>query len=265
MKALKKSIAIVLTIMVILSVFVFSTAITSDATSIAVSLGCYNSTEGSALATGTTTANMYVATQIFTREDLPNGTEKKIDRGYKYRPEGWVSLDQKNESRPSTVYGWSTVTVDDEWWGDYNYRAFNISKSNEVDISSSYKDVASHFTITLPDEIEEKTVRVLAIGNSFSNDAFHYAEEIAAKFGIKAEFWSLYQSGCYISKHLDNFNNKTAAYTIYRNGEQVRGSVTMNQILDECNFDYITLQQGSARSNKWSYYYTESNPYIVDL
>ena len=264
MKFAKKYVAIILSITVILSTFVFSTIISSNALSIAVSLGCYNSTEGSSLATGTDTANKYVATQIFTKEDLPNGTEIRIDQGYKYRPEGWVSLDQKNASRPSQVYGYSTVTVDDEWWGDYNYRAFNISKSNEVDISSSYKDVASHFTITLPSEIEEKTIRILAIGNSFSNDAFHYAEEIAAKFGIKAEFWSLYQSGCYISKHLDNFNNKTAAYTIYRNGVQVRGSVTMNQILDECNFDYITLQQGSARSNKWSYYYTESNPYIVE-
>lgn len=265
MKAIKKSVAIILSITVILSAFVFSTFVTSNALSIAVSLGCYNSTEGSALATGTDTANKYVATQIFTKEDLPNGTEIRIDQGYKYRPEGWVSLDQKNESRPSQVYGQSTVIVDDEWWGDYNYRAFNISKSNEVDISSSYKDVASHFTITLPSEIEEKTIRVLAIGNSFSNDAFHYAEQIAAEFGYKTEFLSLYQSGCYISKHLDNYNNQTAAYTIYRNGVQVRGSVTMNQILKECDFDYITLQQGSARSNKWSYYYSEENPYIVDL
>ena len=265
MKALKKSIAIILAITLILSTLVVSSVISSSALSLAVTLGCYNSTESSTLATGTDTANKYVATQIFTRADLPNGTEITIDQGYKYRPEGWVSLDQKNASRPSQVYGQSTVIVDDEWWGDYNYRAFNISESNEVDISSSYKDVASHFTITLPEEIEEKTIRVLAIGNSFSNDAFHYAEQIAAEFGYKTEFLSLYQSGCYISKHLDNYNNKTAAYTIYRNGVQVRGSVTMNQILDECDYDYITIQQGSARSNKWSYYYSESNPYIVDL
>ncbi len=260
---IKKIISLVMCLCMLVTLFANSFA--TSALSMGFTLGCYNSTEGSNLATGTDTANKYVATRIFTRDELPNGTEIKIDQGYKYRPEGWVSLDQKNSSRPSQVYGYSTVTVDDEWWGDYNYRAFNISKSNEVDISSSYMDVASHFTITLPSEIEQKTIRILAIGNSYSNDAFHYAEEIAAKFGIKTEFWSLYQSGCYISKHLDNFNNKTAAYTIYRNGVQVRGSVTMNQILDECNFDYITLQQGSARSNKWSYYYTEENPYIVDL
>lgn len=260
---IKKIISLVMCLCMLVTLF--ANSFTTSALSMGFTLGCYNSTEGSNLVTGTDTANKYVATRIFTRDELPNGTEIRIDQGYKYRPEGWVSLDQKNSSRPSQVYGYSTVIVDDEWWGDYNYRSFNISKSNEVDISSSYLDVASHFTITLPEEIEEETIRILAIGNSFSNDAFHYAEEIAAKFGIKTEFWSLYQSGCYISKHLDNFNNKTAAYTIYRNGVQVRGSVTMNQILDECNFDYITLQQGSARSNKWSYYYSEENPYIVDL
>ncbi|MBE6786896.1 MAG: DUF4886 domain-containing protein [Ruminococcaceae bacterium] len=261
-KTFKSGIAILLTLAVLLSTFIFGGTVVTNALALDVTLGYYDSTKGS----DKLSATKNIATQIFTREDLPNGTEIRIAQGFRYRPEGWISLDQTNESRPSQVYGESTVIVDDEWWGDYNYRAFNISEKNESLAMSSYvSNISSIFTITLPEEIKEKTIRILAIGNSFSNDAFHYAEEIAAKFGYKTEFLSLYQSGCYISKHLDNFNNKTAAYTIYRNGVQVRGSVTMNQILKECHYDYITLQQGSARSDKWSYYYTEENPYILDL
>ena len=258
----KNGVAILLTITLVLSTFVFGGTIVTNALSLGAKLGYYNSTKGSEVLS----ASKNIATKIFTKEELPNGTEIRIAQGYRYRPEGWVSLDQLNESRPSQVYGESTVIVDDEWWGDYNFRAFNISEKNEsVNMSDKVSTISSIFTITLPEEIEEKTIRVLAIGNSFSNDAYHYAEQVAAEFGYKTEFYSLYASGCSIQTHLSNYNNKTEAYTIYRNGVQVRGSVTMNQILKECDYDYITLQQGSSQSATWSTYHTEENPYLINL
>ena len=257
-KTFKSIVTVLLTFAILLSTFAFGSAMVTNALELNVELGYYNSTKGSEMFSTTKT----VATQIFTREELPNGTEIRISQGYKYRPEGWVSLDQVNETRPSSVWGESTVIVDDEWWGDFNYRVFNISEKNEsVDMSNKIGTISSIFTITLPEEIEEKTIRVLAIGNSFSNDAYHYAEQIAAEFGYKTEFYSLYASGCSLKTHLSNYNNNTEAYTVYRNGVQVRGSVTMNQILKECDYDYITLQQASASSNDWSTY----EPYLESL
>lgn len=74
-----RSIAVLLTFAVVLSTFVFSSAVVTNALTLDVSLGCYNSTESSKLGTGTDIANKYAATQIFSREDLPNGTEIRID------------------------------------------------------------------------------------------------------------------------------------------------------------------------------------------
>ena len=257
-KYFNSGISIILTFAVLISALVFGGTVKTNALSLDVSLGYYNSTQSSEKLS----AQKNVATRIFTRDELPNGTEIKIAQGFRYRPEGWVELDQTNTTRPSMVYGESTVIVDDEWWGDYKYRAFYISEKNESLAMSSYvNNISSIFTITLPEEIEEKTIRVLAIGNSFSNDAYHYAEQIAAEFGYKTEFYSLYASGCSLETHLSNYNNNKADYTIYRNGVQVRGSVTMNQILKECDYDYITLQQASAGSNDWSTY----EPYLESL
>ena len=257
-KYFNSGISIILTFAVLISALVFGGTVKTNALSLDVSLGYYNSTQSSEKLS----AQKNVATRIFTRDELPNGTEIKIAQGFRYRPEGWVELDQTNTTRPSMVYGESTVIVDDEWWGDYKYRAFYISEKNESLAMSSYvNNISSIFTITLPEEIEEKTIRVLAIGNSFSNDAYHYAEQIAAEFGYKTEFYSLYASGCSLETHLSNYNNNKADYTIYRNGVQVRGSVTMNQILKECDYDYITLQQASASSNDWSTY----EPYLESL
>ncbi len=258
---LKKYLSLFLSICLVISAFVLAPITAVNAQEPQFTLGCYDSTVSSQIAAN----NNFVATQIFTKEDLPNGTEITIDYGYKYRPEGWVDLNQKNESRPSNKYGTSTVVVDDEWWGDYNYRAFNISKSTESDISGSYESVASHFKITLPSEIEQKTIRILAIGNSFSNDAMHYAEKIAAEFGYKTEFLSLYYSGCSLQKHLSYYESGESVYEVYRNGEKYRGAVSMKTVLNELDYDYITFQQASTYSATWNTFHTEENPYLIDL
>ena len=73
-----------------------------------------------------------IATQLFEKSDLPNGTVISIKSGYQYRPEGWVNDTTPNasEKRPAYVTA-SIVTVDDAWWGNFNYRAFNICREGE--------------------------------------------------------------------------------------------------------------------------------------
>ena len=95
----------------------------------------YNSTYDPNLINGkwwTSASALYkfAATQLFEKTDLPNGTVIAIKSGYQYRPEGWTSKTTPNSARPDYVTT-SIVTVDDAWWGNFNYRAFNISKEGE--------------------------------------------------------------------------------------------------------------------------------------
>lgn len=99
-----------------------------------------------------TTRASYAATRIFRREDIPNGSIIEVDEGYRYRPEGWVSLNKKNSLRPDNVTT-ASVVVDDAWWGDYNYRAFNISLTTGAKISTA--DPAAHFRIKVPQKTDE--------------------------------------------------------------------------------------------------------------
>jgi hypothetical protein len=70
------------------------------------------------------------ATQLFEKSDLPNGTVISIKSGYQYRPEGWVDALTSTAVRPDYVTT-SIVIVDDAWWGNFNYRAFNIAHEGE--------------------------------------------------------------------------------------------------------------------------------------
>ena len=72
----------------------------------------------------------FAATKLFEKSDLPNGTVIFIQSGYQYRPEGWVDQTTSTAVRPDYVTT-SLVIVDEAWWGNFNYRAFNISHEGE--------------------------------------------------------------------------------------------------------------------------------------
>ena len=107
----------------------------------------YNSTGGSSLtsaAGGSTATNLsqFAATQIFQKSEIPNGSVIIQKEGYQYRPEGWTALTEKNASsaRPANVQASSdnlTVVVNDSWWGSWNYRAFNLAKDGNPNLSEA--------------------------------------------------------------------------------------------------------------------------------
>ena len=95
--------------------------------------------------------NYYWATQIFSKEELPEGTVIVILNGYQYRPEGWQTMNSKNTStRPGNVLGKTDTVkvVDSAWWSNYNYRGFNLAKQgNNTNISA---DDYTAFAIYVP-------------------------------------------------------------------------------------------------------------------
>lgn len=121
----------------------------------------YNSTSNSSLvskAGGSTASNInqFAATKIFTKEELPDGTLIVVLDGYQYRPEGWTTLSSKNSSssRPGNVKtnGSGIVTVvNDEWWGSWNFRAFNIAQAGNPGLSDAEMNkLADNFYILVP-------------------------------------------------------------------------------------------------------------------
>ena len=72
----------------------------------------------------------YIASARFDRGQIPNGSVIEVANGYEYRPEGWTDLNQINPNNRPDVVNTHLVTVTDSWWGNYNYRGFNLMKSD---------------------------------------------------------------------------------------------------------------------------------------
>ena len=89
----------------------------------------------------------WIATKKFSKTSLPQNAFIVLDAGYQYRPEGWEYVDKKyTGTRPALVEN-KVVKADDSWWGVFNYRAFNIGRTDGAKITA---DELSHFGIYVP-------------------------------------------------------------------------------------------------------------------
>lgn len=115
----------------------------------------YNSTGGSALTSQAggspaTNLNQFAATKIFTKEEIPIGSLILLKRGFQYRPEGWTALNTKTSNRPGNVTA-QLVEATKSWWGNWNYRAFNVAKSGNPPLDAAGQaELDSAFFIYVP-------------------------------------------------------------------------------------------------------------------
>lgn len=109
-----------------------------------------------------------------------------------------------------------------------------------------------------------KTIKILAIGNSFSQDALYYLHDIANSAGINIIAGNLYSSGCSLERHYKYASGNERAYDYYKwtsAGMTEEKNMTMKDaVLDE-DWDYITFQQSSGDSGIYSTY----QPYLNNL
>lgn len=80
--------------------------------------------------------NQFAATKIFTKEEIPIGSLILLKRGFQYRPEGWTALNTKTSNRPGNVTA-QLVEATKSWWGNWNYRAFNVAKSGNPPLDAA--------------------------------------------------------------------------------------------------------------------------------
>ena len=110
-----------------------------------------------------------------------------------------------------------------------------------------------------------KPIKVLAIGNSFSEDAVEQnLWEIADAAGTPMIIGNMYIGGCPLEKHWKNAEEDASAYK-YRKivgGEKTETpGMSLSKALADEKWDVVTFQQSSPNSGKFETY----EPYLKDL
>ena len=104
-------------------------------------------------------------------------------------------------------------------------------------------------------------IKILAIGNSFSQDATAYLYQIAASGGIDIKVGNLCIGGCSLERHHKNLREDLCDYAYEINGRYVGAMMTLKAGLHEDKWDFVTMQQASHFSGLPETYY----PHITEL
>lgn len=109
---------------------------------------------------------------------------------------------------------------------------------------------------------QRDSLKILAIGNSFSEDSTEYIPIIAKDLGIKnIVVGNMYVGGCTIAQHAENAKNNKGAYKYYKNtGYSLMSvcpttqNVSLETALKDEEWDIVTLQNSSVHSGQESKY-----------
>lgn len=104
-------------------------------------------------------------------------------------------------------------------------------------------------------------MKILSIGNSFSQDAQRYLHALAKADGENFKTVNLYIGGCSLRTHYLNMLGEYASYDLQFNGESTGLKVSIRQVLESDNWDVVTFQQASHFSAD----YTSYQPYLNAL
>lgn len=108
---------------------------------------------------------------------------------------------------------------------------------------------------------DDDHIKILAIGNSFSEDATSYVRDFALADNVNMTIVNLYIPSCSLQMHWENASADAKAYAYQLNGAAASKTVSIRDVLLEDEWDYVTLQQRSGDSGNGLTYY----PYIEDL
>ena len=103
-------------------------------------------------------------------------------------------------------------------------------------------------------------MKILSIGNSFSEDAQGYLHAMASHEGFDLLCANLYIGGCSLETHYNNLVEEIKPYAYSENASYVK-TCGLKEGIAEQDWDIITLQQASHLSYKPESYF----PYISEL
>ncbi len=91
-------------------------------------------------------------------------------------------------------------------------------------------------------------MKVLSIGNSFSEDAHRWLHSLAALHGIEIHTANLYIGGCSLETHWKNETENNPLYDYQVNGNEAQEKISISDALLRDKWDIVTLQQVSDLS-----------------
>lgn len=104
-------------------------------------------------------------------------------------------------------------------------------------------------------------LKILSIGNSFSQDAQRYLTRFAKASGKQILTYNLCIGGCSLEQHWNNFVGNEKKYTLEKDGEWAANEYSLSQGLMAETWDIITLQQVSHLAGKPESF----SPYLSNL
>ena len=104
-------------------------------------------------------------------------------------------------------------------------------------------------------------MKILSIGNSYSQDAHCYLHRLSVAAGEPIATTNLYIGGCSLERHDQNLQTGEKAYLFIYNGENTEMMVSLQDAVEHCEYDVVTLQQASHYSTDYGTY----QPYLNRL
>lgn len=104
-------------------------------------------------------------------------------------------------------------------------------------------------------------MKILSVGNSFSQDAHHYIHRLAEFNGLNIQTTNLYIPGCSLEHHFECFKSNSNEYDFEPNGGAAVKKVSLIEGLESDKYDVVTLQQASHASGMPQTYF----PYLEKL
>lgn len=103
---------------------------------------------------------------------------------------------------------------------------------------------------------QEKVIKILAIGNSFSEDAIeNYLYDLAKAADKKVVIGNMYIGGASLALHVKNANANKEAYSYRKIGmdgiKKTTKNVSIAEAIADEDWDYISLQQASPYSGQY--------------
>lgn len=120
--------------------------------------------------------------------------------------------------------------------------------------------------IHAPERVD--TIKILAIGNSFSEDALeYYLHGLATAEGISIIIGNLYIGGASLALHAENARNGAASYSYRKIGTDGKKTATPNtsiaKALADEEWTHISMQQASPNSGQYNTW-AASLPQVYD-
>lgn len=103
-------------------------------------------------------------------------------------------------------------------------------------------------------------MKLLSIGNSFSQDAHRWLYDVCKSAGKEIYNVNLYYGGCSLYGHWNFYAQNKAEYDYEIKGEAI-GKISLKEALMAEKWDIVTIQQVSTNSGKYETY----QPFLNDL